>query len=86
MNAIQSLQTPNNKKKGKGKNKNPGNQQENPKTMTPENESKPKRKAKYSCLLCGYYHLTKECPWREEINKFLKNNPTPIVLTNPFPS
>ena len=28
----------------------------------------------------------KEFPHREEINKFLKNNPTPVVLTDPFMS
>ena len=28
----------------------------------------------------------RECPRREEINKFLKTNPTPAVLTDPFPS
>ena len=28
----------------------------------------------------------KECPLREEIIQFLKTNPTPVVLTDPFPS
>ena len=27
-----------------------------------------------------------ECPCHEEINQFLKTNPTPAVLTDPFPS
>ena len=38
LNAIQSTQTPGNKKKGKGKNKKPGNQQKNPKPTTNEND------------------------------------------------
>ena len=28
----------------------------------------------------------KECPRHEEITQFLKTNPTPAVLTDPFPS
>ena len=28
----------------------------------------------------------KEFPRREDISKFLKSNPTPAVLTDPFPS
>ena len=46
---------------------------------------KGKRKDKYPCLLCGGGHFMKECPRREEISKFLKSNPTPMVLINPFP-
>ena len=53
--------------------------------MTPKNESKLKLKAKYPFLLCGDDHFTKECPRCEEINKFLKNNPTSIVIIEPFP-
>ena len=86
VNSIQSIQTPDkNKKKGKVKNKNPRNQQENPKPTTNDN-NKGKRKAKYPCLLCGGDHFMKECPRREEINQFLKTNPAPVVLTDPFPS
>ena len=36
-------------------------------------------------MLCGGDHFTKEFPCREEISKFLKSNPTPVVLTDPFP-
>ena len=50
-----------------------------------ENDNKGKRKAKYPFLLCGSDHFTKECPRREEISKFFKSNPTPEVLTDPFP-
>ena len=41
---------------------------------------------KYPCLLCGGDHFTKECPRHEEITQFLKTNPVPGVLTDPFPS
>ena len=85
MNYIQSSQAPDNKKKGKGKNKKPENQKENPKPTTNEND-KGKRKSKYPCLLCGGYHFTQEWPRHDEISKFLKSNPTPTVLTDPFPS
>ena len=54
--------------------------------MAPENDNKGKRKAKYPCLLCGGDHFMKECPLCDEINKFLKSNPAPKVLTDPFPS
>ena len=86
VNAIQSTQTPDNKKKGNGKNKKLGNQQENPKATNMKNDNKRKRKAKYSFLLCGGDHFMKECPRHEEISKFLKSNPIAAVLTNPFPS
>ena len=72
------------RKKVKVKIKKPRNQQENPKATTIENDNKGKRKAKYPFLLCGGDHFTKECPHREEISKFLKSNPTPALLTNPF--
>ena len=54
--------------------------------MTSENENKGNRKAKYPCLLCVGDHFMKECPHCEEISKFLKSNPTPTVLIDPFPS
>ena len=86
VNSIQSIQTSsNNKKKDKNKNKKPGNQQENPKPTNNDN-NKRKRKEKYPCLLCGSDHFTKECPRWDEITQFLKTNPTPAVLTDPFPS
>ena len=86
INSIQSTQTPgNNKKKGKAKNKKPGNPQENPKPTINEND-KEKIKEKYPFILCGGDHFMKECPHHEEINQFLKTNPAPSVLTDPFPS
>ena len=51
-----------------------------------ENDNKGKRKDKYHLLLCGGDHFTKECTRRDEINKFLKSNHAPTVLTDPFPS
>ena len=86
VNSIQSTQTlGNNKKKGKNRNKKPGNQQETPRPTNSDND-KGKRKEKYPCLLCGGDHFSKECPCRDEISQFLKSNPTPVVLTDPFPS
>ena len=86
VNSIQYSQTTNNKKKGKGKKKKLGNQQESTKKSTPENDTKPKLKDKYPCLLCGDDNFMEDCPLCEEINKFMKNNPTPTALTYPFPS
>ena len=86
VNSIQSTQSSGNKKKGKGKNKKHRNQQENPKPIAPENDNKWKRKGKYPFLLCGGNHFMKECPRCDEIRNFLKSNPAPIVLTDPFPS
>ena len=41
---------------------------------------------KYPCLLCDGGHFSKECPRRDKISQFLKSNPAPAVLTDPFPS
>ena len=49
-------------------------------------KDKGKRKEKYPCLLCEGDHFTKECPRRDEITQFLKTNPAPTVITDPFPS
>ena len=54
--------------------------------MATKNDIKGKRKAKYPFLLYGGDHFMKECPHHEEISKFMKSNPTPTVLTDPFPS
>ena len=85
VNSIQSTQTLSNKKKGKNRNKKPRNQQETPRPTNSDN-NKGKRKAKYPYLLCGGDHFSKEFPRRDEISQFLKSNPTPAVLTDPFPS
>ena len=52
--------------------------------MAMENDNKEKRKAKYPYLFYGGDHFTKECPRREDINKFSKSNPAPTVFTDPF--
>ena len=85
VNSIQSNQTSGNKRKGKNRNKKPENQQENPRPTNSDND-KGKIKAKYPCLLCGGDHFLKECPRRDEISQFLKSNPAPIVLMDPFRS
>ena len=43
------------------------------------------KKSKYPCLLYGGDHFSKECPRRDKISQFLKSNPTPVVLMDPFP-
>ena len=54
--------------------------------MVTNKNDKGKSKAKYPFLLCGGDHFANECPRYDEISKFLKSNPIPTVLTNPFPS
>ena len=71
--------------KGKNRNKKLGNQPEIPRPTNSDND-KGKRKEKYPYLLCRGDHFSKECPRRDEITQFLKTNPTPVVLTDPFPS
>ena len=86
VNSIQSTQTSgNNKKKGKNRNKKHRNQLENPRPTNSDN-NKGKRKEKYPCLLCIGDHFSKECPHLEKISQFLKSNPAPAILTDPFPS
>ena len=53
VNAIQSTQSSDNKKKGKGKNKKPINQQEKPNPTASNKNNKGKRTAKYPFMLCG---------------------------------
>ena len=36
-------------------------------------------------MLCCGDHFSKECPCRDEISQFLKSNPAPAVLMDPFP-
>ena len=50
------------------------------KSPNPDAYLKGNIKVKYPCLICGGHHFTKECPDREEVNKFLKNSPTRSVL------
>ena len=83
---VQSIEYSGGKKKCKNKSNKFDNQQEGNKTQNPDVDSKNKRKEKFPCLICGGDHFTKECHYREEFNKFLKNTPTPIVLTDPFPT
>ena len=52
--------------------------------MISGNDTKPKYKDKYPCFLCVDDHFMKEFPHHEEINTFLKTNPTPAMLTDPF--
>ena len=80
VNVIQSSEYSGTKKKGKNKSKKYENQQESNKTQNPNVESKNKRKVKFSCLICGGDHFTKECPWRVEVIIFLKKYPTSVLI------
>ena len=62
------------------------NQREGNTPPNPYADSKGKIKIKYPCLICGGDHFTKECPRREEVNKFLKGSSNPTVLKDPFPT
>ena len=46
--------------------------------------SKKKKKEKYSCMICVKDHYTKDCPHKDEITRFLKDNSQPTVLKDPF--
>jgi hypothetical protein len=86
VNLIQSTPTGKNqnKKKGKGKNKeDKNNNQQSEKPKTKPTDDKDKCKPRYSCLICGDDHYTKDCPRHIEVTKFLQGTgkpSTPIVL------
>jgi hypothetical protein len=82
VNVVQStsFQHPGGKKKRKGKSKNSSNRQESTKT----NDTQPKRKAKFPCMIFAEDQYMKDCPHREEVAKVLKGTSQPVVLTNPF--
>jgi ribosomal protein L44E len=67
-----------------------GEQEEaNTKETQPGNNSKKgKKKLKFPCLACKEDHFTKDCPCLTDVQKFMEQskNPTPDVLTNPFPT
>ena len=86
VNAIQSTKSSGGKKKGKNKSNKYDNQHEGNKTQNPDVDSKKNRKAKFPFLIGGGDHLIYECPRQEEFIKFLKNSPTPVVLTDPLPT
>ena len=70
--------------------KNSSNEQEeaNTKETQPGNNKKGKKKLKFPCLAYKEDHFTKDCPRLADVQKFVEQskNPTPTVLTNPFPT
>ena len=60
----------------------------NVKEPNPSNNNRGKKKLKFPCLACKEDHFTKDCPHLADVKKLLEQskNPTPVVLTNPFPT
>ena len=60
----------------------------NVKEPNPSNNNKGKNKLKFMCLACKEDHLTKDYSCLADVQKFMEQskNPTPVVLTNPFPT
>ena len=91
VNFVQSTPTSKNKsKKRKGGNKeDKNNNQQFKNTKTQPADDKDKRKPHYPCFIYGDDHYMKDCLRRAEVTKFFQGTPkppTPIVLSQPFPS
>ena len=66
-----------------------GEQEEANTKETPSgNNKKGKKKLKFPCLACKEDHFTKDCLRLADVQKYVEQskNPTPVVLTNPFPT
>ena len=52
------------------------------------NNNKGKKKLKFMCLACKEDHFTKDYLCLANVQKFMEQskNPTPVMLTNPFPA
>ena len=52
------------------------------------NNNQGKTKLKFPCLSCKEDHFTKDCRCLTNVQKFVEQskNPTPVMLTNPFPA
>ena len=77
----------------KGKNSNqPGSKKNQNKEKKKQGDSSPRKtsfgkgKPPFGCQICDEDHWTKDCPYKAEFKKFLKNSQTPAVLTDPFPN
>ena len=70
--------------------KNPSGEQEeaNTKETQPGNNKKGKKKLRFPCLACKEDHFTKDYLRLADVQKYVEQskNPTPAVLTNPFPA
>ena len=88
VNAVQSSpsQQSGGKKKTKNKSKNTNNK-EQPKNQaqTLATEKQPQRKLKFSCIIRGDNHYTRDFPHHNEVAKIFQGNSQPAVLTQPFP-
>ena len=66
-----------------------GEQEEANTKETPSgNNTKGNKKLKFPCLACKEDHFTKDYLRLADVQKFVEQskNPTPTVLTNPFPA
>lgn len=57
-------------------------------TQPGNNNKKGKKKLKFPFLACKEDHFTKDCPHLTDVQIFVEQskNPTPVVLTNLFPT
>jgi len=89
VNAVQSASSPQygGKNKSRNKSKNNNNKIDNPKKQTqpPVAENQQQRKLTFPCLICAEDHYTRDYPHQDEVSKFLKGDPQPVILTHPFP-
>ena len=70
----------------KGKGKKSSTDEEVTKTQEPTTAgSKQKKKEEYPCMICVEYHYTIDYPHKDEVTRFLKINPQPTVVKDPFP-
>lgn len=88
VNAIQSSgsnkSSVGDQKKGKGNQKPNNNARFGKRSNSPSNDTSD-RKPKYPCIICGEKHFTKDCPHRENVQRFVKGKPpTTALLTEPF--
>ena len=60
----------------------------NVKEPNPGNNNRGDKKLKFPCLACKEDHFTKDYPCLADVPKFVEQskNPTPVMLTNPFPT
>jgi hypothetical protein len=72
------------RKKNKSKNTN-NNEQPKNQSQTPATEKKPQRKLKFSCIIYGDDHYTRDRPHHNEVAELFQGNSQPIVLSQPFP-
>jgi hypothetical protein len=84
VNVIQSSTSQQSRGKKKTKNKSKNNNEQT-KNQTPAIENQPQRKLKFSCIICGDDHYTRDCFLCNEVAKIFQEKSQPVVLTQPFP-